>query len=121
MAMTYRFCFEVDEHTQKAIEKIAEQICMPIKFESVFNGINQKYLIVYADHVMIKEPVCSDPSLIPDCQVILDIKDGIDRPLVKVETNMTADLILSSKNANTEVVAEGYVKIRAGKQEESET
>jgi hypothetical protein len=116
--MTYRFCFEVDERTQKAIEKIAAQICMPIKFEPVFNGVKEKFLVIYADHVMIKEPVYSNKSIIPDCQVILDIKNGIDRPLVKVETNMTADLILASKNAKTEIVTEGYVKMHAGKQEE---
>ena len=100
---------------EKYIENIAEYLCMPIKFESVFNGLDEKYLIVYSDQVMIKEPVCSEQSLIPDCQVIIGATDGIDRPLVKVETNMTSDVIVSSKNADTEIVAKGYVKIHASK------
>jgi hypothetical protein len=113
--MSYRFCFRVRKVDEKYIENIAEYLCMPIKFESVFNGLDEKYLIVYSDQVMIKEPVCSEQSLIPDCQVIIGATDGIDRPLVKVETNMTSDVIVSSKNADTEIVAKGYVKIHASK------
>lgn len=78
--------------------------------------IDRVYTVVYGNHVMIKEPVGA--IKFPDTQVVVEIHDGIDRPLVKVTTNQTVDLIIDSKGGILEEIAPGLWKIRCAKKEE---
>ena len=71
---------------------------------------DDKTLTVYHDHVLIREPVSNIPE--PDTMVVIEIIDGIDRPLLKVTTNKTVDMMIDSKDGQVEEIVKGLWKIR---------
>ena len=70
-------------------------------------------LIVYAEHMRIHEPIST--IKLPEAMVVIEICDGIDRPLLKITTNKTVDMIVDSKDGTVEEIIPGLWKIRCGK------
>ena len=78
----------------------------------VFVKHENEELIVYAEHVRIQEPIST--IKFAEAMVVIEICDGIDRPLLKVTTNKTVDMIVDSKDGTIEPIVNGLWKIRCG-------